>query len=227
MRDEHTKVRVSDESQELKPRSAAKRRLRPGPSRAVASTRFPGLRWVPAPLAVLAAAIGALVIGSLQGQVSAANANQAPRYEAGGISVTIGAMNWMDNSMTGQPVTKGASSKGYSMPSSEMPGMQAIGDDRLRVEVDLSNVSSDLQRYSMNDFSLVSPGGKTWHVVPQGNSNQPAAANLRPGFGTIIDMYFDMPAKYSKHLKLIWTSDGVTKTIPVNPGAAPMGGMQM
>jgi len=221
MRAEHTKVRASDESQELKPRSAAKRRLRPGPSRAVTSTRFPGLRWVPAPLAVLAAAIGTLVIGSLQGQVAAANAHQPPHYKVGGLSLTVGTVLWMSNSMTGQPAKQ--ASQGYSMPSSEMPGMQPVGDNRLRFEVNFSNVSSGPQRYSTTDFTLVGPGGKTWKVDPPNNSSQPASANLQPGFGAIIDMYFDLPAKDSKNLTIKWSHDGTTVSIPVNTGTAPSG----
>ncbi|HET9893364.1 MAG TPA: hypothetical protein VFQ44_00255 [Streptosporangiaceae bacterium] len=213
MRAKQIKDRASYQGQTLKP--GADR------DRASPRTRLPGLRWVPVPLAVLAAVIGTLVIGSLQGQVQAANANRAPRYEAGGLSLTVGETNWMNNSMTGQPAK--AVPKGYSMPSSEMPGMQAVGDNRLRVEVDLSNVSGGLQRYSMNDFKVISRDGKTWHVNPQGYSNQPASANLRPGFGTVIDMYFDMPAKDSKNLTLTWSRDGTTISIPVNTGTAPSG----
>jgi hypothetical protein len=224
MRVEQMKARASDQSQELKQRSAARKRPRPGHDRAVTRARLPGLRWVSAPLAMLALVIGALVIGSLQGQVAAANANQAPRYKAGGLSLTLGTTVWMDGSMTGQPLKKGQKvPKGYTMPSSEMPGMQAVGDNRLRVEVNLSNISGDVERYSMTDFTLVSQHGKIWKVDPQGNSSQPASANLEPGFGTVIDFYFDLPAKDSKDLTLRWSRDGTTFSIPVNTGTAPSG----
>lgn len=223
MRVKQMKPRASDRSREGQ---SARTRSQPDRDGAASRSRMPGLRWVPAPLAVLVAAIGALVIGSLQGQVAAANANQAPRYQAGGILLKVGAINWMDDSMTGQPTKKGSKSQGYSMPSSEMPGMQEVGDNRLRVEVDLSNVSSDRQRYSIRDFTLVGPGGKVWHVDSPGNSSQPAAANLQPGFGTIIDMYFDMPAKNSHHLTIRWSHDGTTISIPANTGTVP-GGMHM
>jgi hypothetical protein len=210
----------------MKPRAAARALPGSGRDRASPRARLPGLRWVPIPLAALVAGIGALVIGSLQGQVAAANANQAPRYKAGGLSLTVGATNWMDNSMTGQPTEKGSQPQGYSMPSSEMPGLQQVGDNRLRVEVDLSNVSSDLQRYSITDFRLVGPGGKTWKVDSPGDSSQPVSADLEPGFGTVVDFYFDMPAKDSKHLTLKWSRGGTTISIPVNTGTAP-GGMHM
>ncbi len=224
MRAEQLKAKASDQSQELKPRAAARGRPGSDPDRASPRARLPGLRWVPIPLAVLVAVIGTMVIGSLQGQVSAASANQAPRYNAGGLSLTVGTTNWMDDSMTGQPAKQGKqASQGYSMPSSEMPGMQALGDNRLRVEVDLSNISGDVERYSMTDFTLVSQGGKTWKVDPQGNSSQPASAILEPGFGTIIDFYFDLPAKNSKNLTLKWSRDGTTISIPVNTGTAPEG----
>src|SRR5579859_2455286 len=109
----------------------------------------PWLRWVPVPLAVLAAAIGLLVMGTFQGQVAAANANR-PGYQAGGLNLSVGTMLWMSNDMTGQgPLNKGT--KGYSMAPSMMPGMQTVGEDRLRVEVSLSNTTGDVQRYSIND----------------------------------------------------------------------------
>ncbi|HEY2578717.1 MAG TPA: hypothetical protein VGI74_20630 [Streptosporangiaceae bacterium] len=196
-------------------------RLRPGHDRAVPRSRLPGLRWVSGPLAVLAAVIGAMVVGSLQGQVASANAHQAAHYQAGGLSLTTGAMVWMDDSMTGQPA--GQKAQGYSMPSSEMPGMQQVGDNRLRVEVNFSNKSSAVQWYSTTDFSLAGPGGKTWKVDGQGNSSQPASAYLEPGFGTTIDMYFDLPAKDSKNLTLKWSHDGTTSAIPVSIGTAPAG----
>ena len=190
------------------------RRTREGPV-----PGHPWLRWVPVPLAILAAAIGALVMGSFQGQVAAANASR-PGYQAGGLDLGVDTMLWMSNDMTGQgPVNK--KHQGFAMDPSMMPGMQAVGEDRLRVEVSLSNTTSDMQRYSMADFSLAGPRGKTWNADPVGHSDSASSANLQPGFGTTIDLYFDIPAKLSKHLTLEWSRGGTTVPIPVHTSGQP------
>jgi hypothetical protein len=113
------------------------------------------------------------------------------------------------------------------MPDSMMPGMQPTGDNRLRVEVDLSNVTSSVQHYSTTDFSLSGPGGKTWNVNGQEHSAQPASADLRPGFRTTVDIYFDIPASDSKNLTLKWSRGGRTISMPVNTGGEGPGTMHM
>ncbi|HEY2550676.1 MAG TPA: hypothetical protein VGI64_08870 [Streptosporangiaceae bacterium] len=189
--------------------------------------RMPGLRWVPVPLAGLAAMIGVLVVGSFQGQAAEANAQRPPGYRAGGLSLSIDAMYWMSNDMTGLgPGQKGVRN-GYSMPASEMPGIQPEGDNRLRVEVGLSNVTARVQRYSTTDFTLAGAGGKTWKVDSQGLSVMAASAALAPGFQSTVDVYFDIPAQSSKHLTLKWTRDGTTVSIPVSTGSASSSGMHM
>jgi len=164
------------------------------------------------PLAVLAAAIGMLVMGSFQGQVASANAHQTG-YRAGGIALSVQTMQWMMN--------MGSSGGGYQMPASMMPGFQSVGEDRLRVEVNLSNVTTSTQPYSITDFTISSPGGKTWHIDSVAHSNTPLSAHLAPGFGTNIDIYFDVPAKQSKHLILKWSHGGTTVSIPVNTSKMP------
>jgi hypothetical protein len=202
-------------------RPAGGGRKRDGPR----SRTDPWLRWVPVPLAILVAVIGLLVMGSFQGQVAAANAGRAPAHQAGGLALSVTTMLWMSNDMTGQgPVNKGR--PGFSMDPSMMPGMQAAGVNRLRAEVSLSNVTGDTQRYSISDFSLAGPGGKTWRVDPVGHSDSASSATLQPGFGTTIDVYFDIPAKQSKHLTLEWSRGGTTVSIPVHTSGQP-GPMRM
>ena len=210
-------------------RRAEPRRGRPDPG-----TRLRALRWVPVPLALLAAVLGLLVMGSMQGQAAADLARQPD--QAGGLALNVDTMLWMTN-MSDATVDTGtstsvtpasgssASSGGYSMPDSMMPGMQATGDDRLRGEVDLSNVTSTVQLYSTTDFTLSGPGGKTWQVNGQEHSAQPAAADLQPGFRTTIDVYFDVPAADSKNLTLHWSRGGRTVTMPVNTGGKGPGEM--
>lgn len=201
--------------------------------------RLRSLRWVPVPLALLAAVLGVLVMGSMQGRAAADLASHP--NEAGGLSLSVDTMLWMTN-MSDATVDSGASTGlapssgsknspgGYSMPDSMMPGMQATGDDRLRVEVDLSNISGSVQRYSTTDFTLTGPGGKTWQVNGQEHSAQPVSAHLQPGFATTIDVYFDIPAADIKNLTLHWSRGGRTVSLPVNAGGkgpSEMHGMHM
>jgi hypothetical protein len=184
---------------------------------------------VPVPLALLAAALGLLVMGTMQGQAAAELASHP--NEAGGLSLSVDTMLWMSNDMggSGDPAAPPPPDSGsYSMPSSMMPGMQPVGDDRLRIEVDLSNVTGSIQQYSMTDFTLSAPGGKTWQVNGQEHSSQPASADLQPGFRTTIDVYFDIPAADSKNLALHWSRGGRTISMPVKTGtAASTGGANM
>ena len=190
------------------------------------SGRLRSLRWVPVPLALLAAVLGVLVMGSMQGRAAADLASHP--NEAGGLSLNVDTMLWMSNDMSGSGAppdpSSSANSPGYSMPSSMMPGMQPIGDDRLRVEVDLSNVSGSVQQYSTTDFTLSAPRGKTWQVNSQEHSSQPGSADLQPGFGTTADLYFDIPASDSKHLTLHWSRGGRTISMPVSTNGSPSAG---
>jgi hypothetical protein len=180
------------------------------------------------PLALLATVLGVLVMGSMQGRAAADLASHP--NEAGGLSLTVDTMLWMSNDMSGSgappppDVSSSANPPGYSMPSSMMPGMQPVGDDRLRVEVDLSNVSGSGQQYSTTDFTLSAPGGKTWQVNGQEHSSQPGSADLQPGFRTTADLYFDIPASDSKHLTLHWSRGGRTISMPVNTNGSPSPG---
>ena len=207
--------------------SRKKGRSAPGP-------RLRGLRWVPVPLALLVVALG---LGARQGQAAADLASHP--NEAGGLSLSVDTMLWMSNDMsgTGAPASANVpgqaapapadSPAGFSMPDSEMPGMQTTGDDRLRIEVDLNNVSGRVQQYSLTNFTLSAPGGKTWQVNGQEHSNQPASANLQPGFATTVDVYFDIPAANVKNLTLHWSRGGRTISTPVNTGGQAPAGMHM
>jgi hypothetical protein len=195
---------------------------------------------VPVPLALLIVALGLLVVGSMQGQAAADLASHP--NEAGGLSLSVDTMNWMSNDVSGSgapasanvpgkaalpPADNTAGDSGYSMPDSMMPGIQPTGDDRLRIEVDLNNVTGSVQKYSTTDFTLTGPGGKTWQVNGQEHSSQPASADLQPGFATTIDVYFDIQASYAKNLTLHWSRGGRTISLPVNTGGQAPAGMHM
>jgi hypothetical protein len=178
-----------------------------------------GLRWVPVPLAVLAAVVGWLVLGSMQGQQVAARVHQHG-YQAGGLALAVDQMTWMSNDMTGQGPVK-AKVKGFPMDSSQMPGMQSASDNRLRVEVILRNITATTQRYAMSDFKVVAPGGQHWTTADDGGTGSAAAGALAPGFEATVDMYFDIPIKQSKNLSIEWSRDGTTVEFPVNTSGIP------
>ena len=223
------------------------RSTRPGGGRArkkgkaVHDARLRGLRWVPVPLALLAVVLGLLVMGSMQGRAAADLA--AHPNQAGGLSFTLDTMNWMSNDMSGSGAPASANipgqaapppadsavdgSAGYSMPDNMMPGIQPTGDDRLRIEVDVNNVTGSVQQYSMTDFTLTAPGGKVYQVNGQEHSDQPASAYLQPGFATTIDLYWDIAASDAKNLTLHWSRGGRTISLPVNTGGQAPAGMHM
>jgi hypothetical protein len=236
MRPVHMNARRDDRRRpEVKPGSVARSRPRPGKrpgsrpararGRAGQDPRLPGLRWVPVPLAVLAAVVGWLIVGSLQGQFAAANAHNQPAYQEGGLGMGVSQMLWMSNDMTGQGPLK--VSKGYSMDPSMMPDMQTANNNRLRVEVNIRNVTSDVQRYSMGDFTVVTTGGQSVKVNGNGRSDTATSGLLEPGFEVTLDMYFDIPVAKSKNLTVKWSRDGSTVSIPVNTSGALPGKMRM
>ena len=187
----------------------------PGKARLNRGPRLPGLRWVPVPLALLAAAVGALVLGGAMGQQAAAK-EQLYGYQAGGLSLKPDAMLWLSNDMTGQGPVKNSNPDGFKMDPSMMPGMQPAGENRLRVEVTLTNVTGVNQRYAVTDFKVVGPTGKSFRVDSPDGSTQPTNALLRPQFGTTIDLFFDVPTAQSKNLSIAWSRGGTTVTIPVD-----------
>ena len=204
--------------------------------------RLPGLRWVPLPLALLAVVLGLLVMGSMQGQAAADLA--AHPNEAGGLSLTVDTMLYMSNDMSGTGApgeaaggpqaapppaddSSGDSTGNFEMPAAMMPGIQPVGDDRLRIEIDLNNVSGSVQQYALADFTLSGSAGKTWQVNSPEHSDQPLSQVLQPGFATTIDLYFDIVAADAKNLTLHWSRGGRTISLPVSTGGAAPAGMHM
>jgi hypothetical protein len=174
-----------------------------------------GLRWVPVPLAMLLAVLGFLVLGAAAGQHSVNN--QARGLEAGGLGLTVNTMLWVDDSMSAPGKS---TSKGFTMPSSEMPGLSTAGDQRLRIEVYIRNVSKGPQQYALPDFVLVGPGGKSWKLLANAatqHSIAPQTGELGPGWSTTADLYYDVPDAQTKHLSIRWSHDGSTVSFPVHP----------
>jgi hypothetical protein len=170
------------------------------------------------PLAVLAAAVGWLVFGTLQGQSAASSAHQHG-YRAGGLELTVQQMVWMSNDMTGQGPLKVP--KGFPMDPGMMSGMQPVNDDRLHIEVSLQNVTSTAQTYELSDFRVIGPGGRSWPVVDDGGNASVNQALLEPSYGVSLDVYFDIPIKQDKDLSIEWSRGGATVDFPVNTSGAP------
>lgn len=187
--------------------------------------RLPGLRWVPVPLAVLLAALGWLVFGSVLGQHAFASVHHG--LEAGGLGLSVNTMLWMDDDMSdmdGAPPATGSSgttaktgSGGFVMPASMMPGLKTVGDKRLRVEVVIKNLTTKPQRYALTDFTLLGKGHHSWALLQNAATRgQVLSAPLGVGFETTVDLYFDIPSDQATHLTLQWSHGGDTVTFPVH-----------
>ncbi len=187
--------------------------------------RLPGLRWVPVPLAMLLAALGWLVFGSVLGQHAFASVHDG--LHAGGLGLSVNTMLWMDNDMADMDGAAPASapagstaktgSGGFVMPASMMPGLKTVGDKRLRVEVVIKNLTTKPQRYALTDFILLGKGHHSWGLLQNSATRgQVLSAPLGVGFETTVDLYFDVPSDQATHLKVQWSHGGDTVTFPVH-----------
>lgn len=192
-----------------------------------AAARLIGLRWVPVPLAMLMAALGWLVFGTVLGQQAVASAHAG--LQAGGLKLAVNQVLWMEDDMT-NPGSSAKDPNGFTMPQSMMPGMQTTGDKRLRVELAIDNISKSAQVYGLPDFRLTGTGGKSW--APDDNTatrGDVITAPLSPGFQATVDLYFDVPnSQGNNHLSVEFENGGTTVTFPVHVtgyGSGSMAGM--
>src|SRR5215472_5844787 len=187
---------------------SADRRERPRGA-ATAARWMPGLRWVPVPLAILMAALGWLVFGAALGQHAVASAHAG--LEAGGLGLTVNQVVWMADDM-GNPGQK-TNPSGFQMPAGMMPGMQTVGDKRLRIELYVRDTSSSLQQYALSEFRLLGAGSQSWQSLNNAATRGAIqSAVLYPGFEATIDLYFDLPAAQGNHLSVEWSHGGSTVT---------------
>ena len=176
-----------------------------------------GVRWLPIPLALAAALVGWVVLSNTldlhgDGHVHA--------YEAGGLQLSVDQMVWMSNDMSGQgPLA--SKSQGFAMDPSMMPGFQTVNNNRLRLEVTLSNGTSDAQQYAQSDFRVVAPDGQSWAVSDDGGNVLQKVATLRSGYAATVDLYFDIPTSQTRGLSIEWSRGGSTVQIPVNTSGKP------
>jgi len=176
---------------------------------------MPGLRWVPVPLAILMALLGWLVFGSVAGQHALAASHAGP--QAGGLELTVNQVVWMADDMT-DPSQKGTPPGGFQMPASEMPGMQTVGEKRLRVELYVRDTSGTTQVYSQNGFRLLGKDGRSWApLVNAATRGAILSETLYPGFQSTLDLYFDLPdSQGGSGLRIEWEHGGTIVTFPIH-----------
>ena len=176
--------------------------------------KMAGLRWVPVPLAVLVAALGWLVFGSVMGQHALASAHAGP--EQAGLGLTVNQVVWMADDMS-NPSGRASDPNQFTMPASEMPGMQTVGDKRLRIELYLRDISSSPQRYGLAEFRLLGTGKQSWPPLDNAATRGAVlSAVLDPGFQATVDLYFDVPASQHGAMRLEWEHNGHIMAIPVH-----------
>src|SRR5215472_1469705 len=174
------------------------------------------VRWLPVPLAMTVAIVGWVVLGNTLGD----HAGHVHGYEAGGVTLSVDRMLWMSNDMTGQgPLA--SKSQGFAMDPSMMPGFQSVNDNRLRLEVTLTNHTSDAQRYAESDFRVVAPDGQSWAAADDGGNILQKVATLGAGYAATLDLYFDIPTSQTRDLSIEWSRGGSTVAIPVNTSGKP------
>jgi len=189
------------------------------PPQPSATERMPGLRWVPVPLAILLAVIGWLVFGSALGQHALAVSQAGP--EQGGFGLKVNQVVWMQDDMV-QPGQANAGQ--FQMPQSMMPGMQAVGGKRLRIEFYLRNISSKPLVYGLEQFRLLGTGHQSWSPLDNAATRGAALkASLDPSFQATVDLYFDLPISQKGALRLEWSAGGHLMTIPLHIGNVMVG----
>jgi hypothetical protein len=172
---------------------------------------------VPLPLALTAAIVGWVVLGDTLDQHGA----HVHAYEAGGLTLSVDRMLWMSNDMTGQgPLA--SKSQGFAMDPSMMPGFQSVNDNRLQLEVTLTNGTGDAQQFSLRDFRVVAPDGQSWSTSDDGGDIQQKVGTVGPGYQTTLTLYFDLPNTQTRGLNVEWSRGGTTVEIPVNASGKPL-----
>ena len=175
------------------------------------------VRWLPLPAAVAAAAIGWVVLGGTLGQ----HGGHVHGYEAGGLTLSVDSMVWMSNDMSGQgPLAN--KSQGFAMDPSMMPGFQSVNNNRLQIEVTLSNGTGDAQQFAQSDFRVLAPDGQSWAASDDGGDIQQKVGTVGPGYQTTLTLYFDLPNTQTKGLSIEWSRGGTTVEIPVNTSGKPL-----
>jgi hypothetical protein len=143
------------------------------------------------------------------------------RDRAGATSseVTVGGLSLRIQSAEWEVIDMGHAS-GFAMPPSMMPGAPAQGDQRLRLQVELSNRGESPKPLSGDEFRMEGPGGTNWPVAV----DSLGVSLLNPGLAISGGLHFDLPQKSIRKgdpgLVLVWDRGGKVRRIPVQLGGS-------
>jgi hypothetical protein len=134
----------------------------------------------------------------------------AGSVSAGGLTLQVQSAEWVDMEHSHDP--------GFQMPQAMTPGAPGPDQQRLAVEVAVSNRGSAEQLFSDSEFSVQSLNGQAWPLMADNLSDK----HLGPGLGVTGSLTFDLPAasvdEANKGLFLLWSRAGKVVRVPVTVG---------
>jgi hypothetical protein len=135
----------------------------------------------------------------------------AGSVSAGGLTLQVQSAEWVD--------LEHDHNAGFQMPQSMTPGAPGPDQQRLSVEVAVSNHGSRDTLFSESEFAVESVNGETWPLVADNLSGD---TPLAPGLGITGTLSFDLPAasvgQAGKGLFLLWSRAGKVVRVPVTVG---------
>jgi Domain of unknown function (DUF4352) len=157
-------------------------------------------------VALVAGLVGVMFLGlMLRGRNAVAGS-----VSAGGLTLQVQSAQWVD--------LEHDHDDGFQMPQSMTPGAPGPDQQRLAVEVAVSNRGSGETLFSEDEFSIQRLDGQAWPLVADNLSEK----HLSPGFGVTGSLSFDLPAasasQASKGLFLVWSRAGKVLRVPVTVG---------
>jgi hypothetical protein len=172
--------------------------------------------------ALVAGLVGVVFLGLMLRERNAA----AGAVSAGGLTLQVQSAQWVDMEHSGQ--------NGFQMPPQMMPGAPSPGQERLAVEVALSNRSGGDTQFLGTEFSIQGLDGHVWPLVADdldnaahdsGAADALDGTHVGPGLGVTGTLSFDMPSASASQAKeglfLLWSHAGKVARVPVTVGEAP------
>lgn len=134
----------------------------------------------------------------------------AGSVSAGGLTLQVQSAQWVDLDHD--------HTDGFQMPQSMTPGAPGPDQQRLAVEVAVSNRGAGDTLLSQSEFWVQGLDGKVWPLVADNLSDK----HLGPGFGVSGSLTFDLPAasvsQTNKGLFLLWDRAGKVVRVPMTVG---------
>jgi hypothetical protein len=134
----------------------------------------------------------------------------------GGVSLRVQEAGWIR-----QDHADHAAEGGFQMPSAMMPGAPQPGEERLRVQVVLTNRADSPKRLNDGAFRLENAGGDWWPL----QAETIGLDQLAPGLAVSGSLQFDLPNGGGRlgdgSLRLVWERAGKVVRVALPAGAAP------